>query len=270
MGRLDDKVAIVTGAARGMGEAESRLFAAEGARVVLADVLDVEGQTVAEEIGERARYVHLDVTDEGGWHAALSAAVTSFGPPDILVNNAGILRVTPILTTELADFRQVLEVNLIGGYLGMKVVGASMVARGRGSIVNVSSTSGLVGNSTIGAYVASKWGVRGLTKAAAIELGPSGVRVNSLHPGGIATSMLGVTGLPALEEPPAPGTVAGDPAVAAVDAMVSRVPLGRAGRPIEVARMALFLASDEASYCTGMEFVVDGGSVAGIDISGRL
>jgi len=270
MGRLDDKVAIVTGAARGMGEAESRLFAAEGARVVLADVLDVEGQTVAEEIGERARYVHLDVTDEDGWHAALSAATTWFGPPDILVNNAGILRVTPLLTTELADFRQVLEVNLIGGYLGMKVVGASMVARGRGSIVNVSSTSGLVGNSTIGAYVASKWGVRGLTKAAAIELGPSGVRVNSLHPGGIATSMLGVTGLPALEEPPAPGTVAGDPAVAAVDAMVSRVPLGRAGRPIEVARMALFLASDESSYCTGMEFVVDGGSLAGIDISGRL
>jgi len=270
MGRLDGKVAIVTGSARGMGEAEARLFAAEGARVVLADVLDDEGRAVAEEIGERGRYVHLDVTDEAGWQAVLAATVVAFGPPDILVNNAGILRVTPLLTTEVADFRHVLDVNLVGGYLGMKVVGSSMAEQGRGSIVNVSSTSGLVGNSTIGAYVASKWGVRGLTKAAAIELGPLGIRVNSLHPGGIATSMLGVTGFPALEEPPAPGSVADDPAVAAVDAMVSRVPLGRAGRPIEVARMALFLASDESSYCTGMEFVVDGGSLAGTDISGRL
>ena len=270
MGRLDGKVAIVTGAARGMGEAEARLFAAEGARVVLADVLDREGTAVASSIGDAAAFVHLDVTDEAGWRQVLDAATNRFGIPDVLVNNAGILRVTPILTADLDDVRRIIDVNLMGAFLGIRVVGGAMVDAGRGSIVNVSSTAGLVGQSTIAAYVASKWGVRGLTKAAALELGHLGVRVNSLHPGGITTSMLGVSDFSAMEEPPARGAVSADPAVAAVDTMVSRVPLRRAGRPIEVARMALFLASDEASYCTGMEFVVDGGSVAGMEIEGRL
>jgi len=270
MGRLDGKVAIVTGAARGMGEAEARLFAAEGARVVVADVLDAQGSAVAADLGERAHYQHLDVTDEAGWRAALDETTRRFGTPDVLVNNAGILRVTPILTADMDEVRRVIDVNLMGAFLGLRVVGGAMVGAGSGSIVNVSSTAGLVGQSTIGAYVASKWGVRGLTKVAALEFGPSGVRVNSVHPGGITTSMLGVSDFPALAEPPARGFVDPDAAVAAVDTMVSRVPLRRAGRPIEVARMALFLASDDASYCTGMEFVVDGGSLAGMEIDGRL
>ncbi len=266
MGRLDGKVAIVTGGARGMGEAEARLFAAEGAHVVVADVRDEDATAVADSIGEAARAVHLDVRDESSWRDALGATVAAFGPPDVLVNNAGILVATPILTADLASFRAILEVNLVGSFIGMHVVGAAMAETGRGSIVNVSSTGGLVGQSTIGGYVASKWGVRGLTKTAAIELGPLGVRVNSIHPGGIATPMLGVDGRDVMREPPSPGTTDPDPATAGVDELVSRVPLRRAGRPIEVARMALFLASDEASYCTGMEFVVDGGSVAGLDL----
>ncbi len=270
MGRLDGKVAIVTGAARGMGEAEARLFAAEGARVVVADVLDEQAAAVAESIGDAARAVHLDVRDEAGWEDALAATVETFGVPDVLVNNAGVLGVTPVLTADLDLFRTILEINLVGSFIGMHVVGGAMVEAGRGSIVNVSSTGGLIGQSTIGGYVASKWGVRGLTKSVAIELGSLGVRVNSIHPGGIATSMLGVDDLDVMTEPPPPGAGDPNPATAAVDELVSRVPLRRAGRPIEVARMALFLASDEASYCTGMEFVVDGGSVAGLDLSGRL
>ncbi len=270
MGRLDGKVAIVTGAARGMGEAEARLFAAEGARVVVADVLDEPARAVAAAIGGSAHAVHLDVSDESSWRDALAETEARFGPPDVLVNNAGVLAVTPILTADVAEFRRILDVNLVGTFIGMQVVGGAMAAAGRGSIINVSSTGGLVGQSTIGAYVASKWGVRGLTKSAAIELGPLGVRVNSLHPGGIATPMLGVVGSDVMAEPPAPGTRADDPATADVDELVSRVPLRRAGRPIEVARLALFLASDDASYCTGMEFTVDGGSVAGMDLSGRL
>jgi 3alpha(or 20beta)-hydroxysteroid dehydrogenase len=270
MHRLDGKVAIVTGGARGMGEAESRLFAAEGASVVVADVLDDEARAVATSLGDAACAMHLDVTDEAGWRDALAETEARFGAPDILVNNAGTLAVTPVLTADLDEFRRVLEVNLVGSFIGMQVVGGAMAAAGRGSIVNVSSTGGLVGQSTIGAYVASKWGLRGLTKSAAIELGPLGVRVNSLHPGGIATPMLGVTDFDVMSEPPAPGTQDPDPATTHVDELVSRVPLRRAGRPIEVARLALFLASDEASYCTGMEFVVDGGSVAGLDLSGRL
>jgi 3alpha(or 20beta)-hydroxysteroid dehydrogenase len=270
MGRLDGKIAIITGAARGMGEAEARLFASEGAHVVIADVLDREGEAVAASLDGEALYHHLDVTDEAGWRDVLDAAADRFGVPNVLVNNAAIHRVTPILTADIAEVRQVIDVNLVGAFLGLKVGGGAMVAGNGGSIVNVSSTSGLIGQSTIGAYVASKWGVRGLTKTAAVELGPSGVRVNSLHPGGITTMMLGVAGYPPLAEPPPRGTVETDPAVAAVDKMVSRVPLRRAGRPIEVARMAMFLASDEASYCTGMEFVVDGGSVAGQEIEGNL
>ena len=270
MGRLDGKVAIVTGAARGMGEAEARLFAAEGASVVVADVLDAEAGAVAKSLGDAGCAVHLDVTNEVAWRDALAETQARFGAPDILVNNAGTLAVTPVLTADLDEFRRVLEVNLVGSFIGMQIVGGAMAAAGRGSIINVSSTGGLVGQSTIGAYVASKWGLRGLTKSAAIELGPLGVRVNSLHPGGIATPMLGVVDFDVMSEPPAPGAPDPDPATTHVDELVSRVPLRRAGRPIEVARLALFLASDEASYCTGMEFVVDGGSVAGLDLSGRL
>lgn len=264
--RLEDKIAIITGAARGMGEAEARLFVDEGCRVVIADVLDAEGKQLAADLGERAHFVHLDVRDEGAWEATLEACTTTFGPPDVLVNNAGILRVAPLLETTEAVLREVVDINLIGPVLGMRIIGAVMAEAGRGSIVNVSSTGGMVGMSMIDAYVASKWGLRGVTKSAAIELGPKGVRVNSLHPGGVATPMTGVEA-PVLGEPPAPGRTDPDPVLAAADERSAGQPIGRVGRPIEIARLALFLASDESSYCTGAEFVADGGATAGFDLS---
>ena len=247
MNRLDEKVAIVTGAARGMGAAEARLFVEEGARVVLADVIDDEGKLLADELGPSAVYVHLDVTDEQDWVDALATAEHTFGTVDVLVNNAGILRYGPLLTFDKVEFEEVLAVNLVGPFLGIKVVGAAMAAAGSGSIVNVSSTGGMVGYSAIGAYVASKWGVRGLTKTAAIELGHAGVRVNSLHPGGVRTPMT---------DPDGSGA-------AIQSAMFAGQPIPRIGRPEEIAHLALFLASDESSYCTGAEFVADGGSIAG-------
>ncbi|MEZ5233735.1 MAG: glucose 1-dehydrogenase [Acidimicrobiia bacterium] len=266
MGRLEGKIAIVTGAGRGMGEAEARLFAAEGASVVVADVLDDEGAAVAAALGDRGLFVHHDVTDESSWQALLDATRRRFGEPDVLVNNAGILHVAPLLDTDVADLRKVLDVNLVGPFLGMKVVGAAMAGAGHGSIVNVSSTGGMVGMSLISAYVASKWALRGMTKSAAIELGHRGVRVNSLHPGGVATVMAGAAAS-VLSEPPAPGATEADPALAAVDARSAAQPIPRIGRPIEIARLALFLASDESSYCTGMEFIADGGDTAGRDLS---
>jgi len=264
--RLENKIAIITGSARGMGEAEARLFAAEGCRVILADVLDQEGKEVAADIGAAAHFVHLDVTDEAEWARALEECRATYGVPDILVNNAGVLRVAPLAETTKALLHEVLDINLVGPVIGMRVVGAAMAAAGRGSIVNVSSTGGLVGMSMIDAYVASKWALRGVTKAAAIELGPAGVRVNSLHPGGVATPMTGVIG-PVLGEPPAPGATDPDPALAAADERSAGQPIARTGRPIEIARLALFLASDESSYSTGSEFVADGGATAGQDLS---
>jgi 3alpha(or 20beta)-hydroxysteroid dehydrogenase len=248
MGRLDGKIAFITGAARGMGEAEARLFVAEGARVVLADTLVVEGEKVSGELGSDALFVPLDVTDEQGWRDALSATEVAFGVPDVLVNNAGILRFAPVLGTDKADFEEILQVNLLGPFLGMKFVGAAMAASGRGgSIVNVSSTGGMIGYAGIGAYVASKWGLRGLTKSAALELGSLGIRVNSVHPGGVRTPMT---------DPDGTGTM-----IAA--AQFAGQPIARIGRPEEIAHLALFLASDESSYCTGSEFVADGGATAG-------
>jgi 3alpha(or 20beta)-hydroxysteroid dehydrogenase len=267
VGRLDGKVAIITGAARGMGEAEARLFAAEGARVVLADVLAEEGAAVAADIGDAARFVPLDVTDEAGWVDLLAVTTDEFGCPDVLVNNAGVLVPSPIRDLDVEQLRHVLDVNLLGPILGVKVVGAAMADAGRGSIVNVSSTGGLLGMSMISSYVASKWGLRGFSRSAAIEFGPSGVRVNSLHPGGVTTPMVGVTDVSAMVEPPEPGEAEPNPTLAASDAQGATQPIRRMGRPIEIARLALFLASDESSYCTGAEFVADGGSVAGQDLS---
>jgi 3alpha(or 20beta)-hydroxysteroid dehydrogenase len=267
--RLEGKIAIITGAARGMGEAEARLFAAEGARVVVADVLDAEGKAVAADIGDAAHFVHLDVTDEHAWQALLAETRDTFGNPDVLINNAGVLRVTPLLELSEEALREVLDINLVGPILGMKTIGAAMADAGHGSIVNVSSTGGMVGMSMIDAYVASKWGLRGVTKSAAIELGARGVRVNSLHPGGVATPMAGVAET-TMADPPPHGTVATDPELAAADARCAAQPIGRIGRPIEIARLALFLASDESSYCTGAEFVADGGSIAGQDLAGAF
>ena len=252
MGRLTGKNAIITGAARGMGAAEARLFVAEGANVLLCDILDDEGASLSDELGEAARYQHLDVADEDQWIAALDAASQAFGTPDALVNNAGVLQFAPIVAMPRSDFERVLAINLVGPFLGMKTVAPSMMDAGKGSIVNISSTGGLVGMSIIGAYTASKWGLRGLTKSAAIEFGHHGVRVNSIHPGGVDTPMAN----------PGGGDV--DPA------QYAGQPIQRIGRPEEVAQLALFLASDESSYSTGSEFVVDGGQTAGIDLSAML
>jgi len=243
MGRLEGKVAIITGGARGQGAAEGRLFAAEGARVVLADVLDDEGRATAEAIGDAARYVHLDVTDEAQWQGAVEAAEAAFGPVTVLVNNAGILHFQALDRTTLEDFDRVLRVNVHGVFLGMKAVTPSMVRAGGGSIVNISSTAGLQGLPRFGAYVASKWAVRGLTKTAAIDLGVKGIRVNSVHPGGIDTPMIA-------------GTSGDAP-------FYKRLPVPRMGSADEAARAVLFLASDDASYISGAELAVDGGATCG-------
>jgi 3alpha(or 20beta)-hydroxysteroid dehydrogenase len=243
MGRLDGKVAIITGAARGQGAAEARLFAAEGARVVVADVLDDEGKAVAAEIGDAAVYTHLDVTDEGQWADAVALAERTFGQVTVLVNNAGILLFQAVHKTELDDFDRILRVNVHGVFLGMKAVTPSMEKAGGGSIVNISSTAGLQGLPYLAAYVASKWAVRGLTKSAAIDLGHKGIRVNSVHPGGIDTPMVA-------------GTSADAP-------FYKRLPVARMGSADESARAVLFLASDEASYIAGAELAVDGGATCG-------
>ncbi len=250
MGRLDGKVALITGGARGMGEAHVRLFVAEGAKVVFGDVLDAEGKAVAEELGDDCLYVHHDVTDEDGWTAAVEAAVTRFGGLNVLVNNAGILRFGFIADTTLADFRRVLEVNLVSQWLGIRAVIEPLRAAGGGSIVNVSSIEGFIGAAGMSAYSASKFGIRGLTKAAARELGQHGIRVNSIHPGGIVTPMVMEAGPEIWKH-------------VDVKAFLAQLPVERFGEPAEISRLALFLASDEASYCTGAEFVADGGMLTG-------
>jgi 3alpha(or 20beta)-hydroxysteroid dehydrogenase len=247
MGRLAGKVAIVTGGARGMGEATSRLFAAEGAKVVIADVLDREGEALAKSLGGAAFFQHHDVTDEASWQAVTAEAVRRYGGVDVLVNNAGILLFKALSETEKAEFERVIGVNLVGTFLGMKIVGPRMIERGKGSIINISSTAGISAQNGTAAYAASKFGVRGLTKVAALEFGHRGVRVNSVHPGGINTVM-GV----------APGT---PPEI--IDQYYKAVPLQRIGQPNEVAQVSLFLASDESSYVCGAEILADGGMLAG-------
>ncbi|HEX5945169.1 MAG TPA: glucose 1-dehydrogenase [Acidimicrobiales bacterium] len=243
MGRLDGKVAIITGAARGQGAAEARLFVAEGAKVVLADVLDEEGEAVAAELGDAATYAHLDVTDEDQWTATVALAEERYGPVTVLVNNAGVLHFQALHKTELEDFDRILRVNVHGVFLGMKSVTDSMAGAGGGSIVNISSTAGLQGLPYLGAYVASKWAVRGLSKTAAIDLGHKNIRVNSVHPGGIDTPMVA-------------GTSSDAP-------FYKRLPVSRMGTADEAALAVLFLASDEASYIAGAELAVDGGATCG-------
>jgi 3alpha(or 20beta)-hydroxysteroid dehydrogenase len=252
MGRLDGKVALISGAARGQGEAEARLFAAEGARVVLGDVLDDLGEVVAKDLGDAARYVRLDVRDEASWQAAVAIAEAEFGPVNALVNNAGILRWSALAETPVEQFREVFEVNQLGPFLGMKTVVSSMVKAGGGSIVNISSTNGLAGFPGTISYTAAKFAVRGMTKTAAMELGPLGIRVNSIHPGGVDTEMINPASIPDM---PASSDELGN--------RFNDLPLRRVGQPIEIARLALFLASDDSSYSTGSEFVADGGMLAG-------
>ena len=241
MGRVDGKVALISGGARGMGESHARMLVAEGAKVVIGDILDDEGKALADELGDAVRYVHLDVTLPDLWKAAVTTAVDEFGKLNVLVNNAGTVALGPLATHDLKKWQQVIDVNLTGTFLGMQAVIEPMIKADGGSIINVSSIEGLRGAPWVHGYVASKWAVRGLTKSAALELAPQKIRVNSIHPGFIRTPM--TKHLP--------------------DDMV-KAPLGRPGRPEEVSTFVLFLASDESSFATGAEFVMDGGLVADV------
>jgi 3alpha(or 20beta)-hydroxysteroid dehydrogenase len=251
MGTLDGKVALVSGGARGQGEAEARRFVAEGARVVLGDLLDDEGKAVAADLGDAARYVHLDVTSEADWAAAVATAVDEFGRVDVLVNNAGIALITPIIGGSLDDYLKVVMVNQVGVFLGMKAAAPAMGESGGGSIVNISSIDGIVGMPGVSAYVASKFAVRGMTKTAALELAPLGIRCNSVHPGYVDTAMLRGTDV-------SPGR---DDAT--LSQFAQGVPLKRLATAADIVEMVVFLASDASRYCSGAEFVVDGGLIAG-------
>jgi 3alpha(or 20beta)-hydroxysteroid dehydrogenase len=240
---LDGVVAIVTGAARGMGESHVRGLAAAGARVVATDVLDDLGTALADELGDSVMYRHLDVTDEAAWIDVVADAEATWGPVGVLVNNAGIVMFGSIVDLTVEQFQKTLDINLTGVFLGMHCVVPSMKRAGGGSIVNISSTAGLQGYANLGAYVASKWGVRGLTKTAALELGAFGIRVNSIHPGPIRTPMVG--GLR--------------------DDLASGAPIPRIGEPSEVTALMLFIVQ-EATYSTGHEFIIDGGATVGSSV----
>lgn len=243
MGRVQGKVAIVTGAARGMGAAHARQLIEQGASVMLTDVLDAEGEATAAALGTQARYMHHDVTKESEWRQIVAATEEAFGPVSVLVNNAGIVGYSPIESMQESDYRRVIDVNQVAVFLGMKTVFPSMMKAGGGSIINISSVAGLIGAAGALAYTASKFAVRGMTKAAAVEFARRNVRVNSVHPGLILTPMTKPT-----------------PESEAITAQfIAATPLGRAGEPDEVASIVLWLASDESSFSTGAEFVVDGG-----------
>jgi 3alpha(or 20beta)-hydroxysteroid dehydrogenase len=244
MGRVDGKVALISGGARGMGAEHARLLVEEGAKVVIGDILDDEGKAVAAEInaiGDSVRYVHLDVTQPDQWDAAVATAVGEFGKLNVLVNNAGTVALGQLKNFDLAKWHKVIDVNLTGTFLGMRVAVEPMTAAGGGSIINVSSIEGLRGAPAVHPYVASKWAVRGLAKSAALELAPLNIRVNSIHPGFIRTPM--TANLP--------------------EDMVT-IPLGRPAESREVSTFVVFLASDESSYATGSEFVMDGGLVCDV------
>jgi 3alpha(or 20beta)-hydroxysteroid dehydrogenase len=246
-GRLAGKVALITGAASGQGEAEARLFAAEGATVVVTDIAD--GQPVAAALGPPAMFAALDVRDEHQWHQVVDGAVGAFGRLDVLVNNAGVAYTPrPLEQEDPAHHRRLIETNLEGVYLGMRAVIGPMTARRSGSIVNIASIDGLVGVAGMTSYAATKFAVTGMTRSAALELGPRGIRVNSIHPGVIDSPM--VRGAPAA-------------VLERLQSLLDRQPIPRMGTPEEVAYLALYLASDESSYCTGAQFVIDGGHLAG-------
>ena len=238
---LGGRVCLVTGGARGIGEAYIRALHDAGARVVVADILAPEGRALVAELGDRALFLPLDVTDEGQWDAAVAATLDAFGSLDVLVNNAGIASAAPIEHFTTAKWDAVIAVNLTGTFFGCRAVVPTMKAQARGSIINISSVEGMRGSPGLHGYTAAKFGVRGLTQSLAVELGPFGIRVNSVHPGFIRTDM----------------TTRIDPA--SLD-----IPLGRPGEPSDVVGTIVFLASDASSFTTGAEFVVDGGMISGI------
>lgn len=241
--RLTGRVALISGAASGMGASHARAFIAEGAAVMIGDIADEAGTRLAEELGERAYYIHLDVTRSQDWEAAVAETVRRFGKLDVLVNNAGILDGGPIGEYTEKQWQTVISINLTGPFLGLTAARDALVAARPASVVNISSAAGIQGVPGVHAYTASKFGLRGLTKSAALELAPHGVQVNSVHPGGILTPMLGA------------------PADSTLDRGANT--LARLGLPEEVTPLVVFLASEESSYCNGAEFVVDGGMTAG-------
>ena len=238
MGRLEGRVCLITGGSRGQGAAEARPFSAEGGSVWIGDVLDEEGEALARELD--IQYRHLDVTDEQQWSAVVGEIVETSGGLHVLVNNAGIFRSNRLVDTPTEEFKLVMDINCTGVFLGMRTVAPAMIKGGAGSIVNISSLAGMRGAPRSLAYGASKWAVRGMTKSASVELARKGIRVNSIHPGLIETPMADEVG---------PGQ----------ERLIRRTPLGRIAQAEEVANMALFLASDESSYSTGSEFLIDGG-----------
>lgn len=240
MARLEGKVAIITGAAQGMGASHATLFVKEGAKVVITDLNEEKGQALAAELGENAVFVKQNVASEADWATVIATAEETFGPVNILVNNAGITMAKSMMDTTLEEYRRIVEINQVSVFLGMKAALPSMQKAGGGSIVNISSLNGLVAGA-IG-YTDTKFAVRGMTKAAAIEAARYNVRVNSVHPGVIATPM-----------------VVQEDTKAAVEAFAKHIPVGRVAQPEEVSNMVLFLASDDSSYSTGSEFVIDGG-----------
>jgi 3alpha(or 20beta)-hydroxysteroid dehydrogenase len=241
-GRLRGRVAVVTGAARGQGRAAAERFVTEGARVVLTDVLVDVGQATAARLGDDATFVAHDVREEAAWGTVIERCTEAFGPPTILVNNAGIMPVGSILDATVDDLRAAFDVNVLGAALGIRAIAGPMASVGGGSIVNISSIAGLQGVGPMAAYSMSKFALRGLSRSAAIALGHRGIRVNSVHPGPIDTDMIAEFRNPE---------------------SLSDRPIPRYGRPGEVADVVVFLASDESSFMTGAEVVVDGGATAG-------
>ena len=247
MGKLTGKTAIITGGARGMGAATAQLFVEEGAKVVITDILEEDGKATAEALGDAAVFVKHDVRLEADWEKVITAALGAFGAIHILLNNAGIVATGLIEKQGLQVWEDVIGINLIGPAIGHRLVIPHMEAAGGGSIINVSSTEGLEGKNGVGAYAASKWGLRGFSKVAAYELGPRGIRVNTIHPGPVNTKIANPMDAPA----------------EVLNPLFTYYPLQRLGEPEEVAKLNLFLASDDASFVTGAEISIDGGSSAG-------
>jgi len=256
MGRLDGKTAIITGTAQGTGEVLARRFAEEGARLVLGDVQDERGEAVAKELGDAARFTHLDVGDKDDWACAVGLAVEAFGSVDVLVNNAAILLLKPFDEIEPDEFMRIVRVNQLGPFLGIQAVLPVMKERGGGSIVNIASTDGIKGMNGVAAYASSKWGVRGLSKSAAIELGKYAIRVNAVCP---------EAGNPNMSAPFFPGSpdLSDVPHKMMQQILKDPRPVVPGSRVLDVANMALFLASDESRSCTAADFVVDAGLTAG-------